>query len=455
MKRVVQQRRREAERGGERGVERGQLQLLVERDQEAGVQSEDRRPSARARAARDRGRPPRSGGTARTRSRRAAPRRCPDARRRRSAPIRITAMLNRAGKTRPIEASSATSRVRAEPSTRTTVSTPIAAAATISSGDVESLVTKKPSTMPSSTVWLIASLMSAMRRSTRKTPGSAHASATMTATSWISSVMLIRCSRSRSTISFACSRPLGGEHPARAGLALRSRLLGERVERHRHADARPHRAQRLPPCARARACRAAPRARTGRAAPRPSRISALLPALLERAPRRRPRSGANSSETITIAVTAEHDRRAGRRRRGAELLASAPVSAARARRTARTAPPSGRARSRPLPGRGRRRHDHRAHQHDADRLQPDHDREHEQRREQHVERTHREAERRAELAVEREQLELLPEQDDGEQRDRAERRHHHHVALEQRRGLAEEERVEAGLRARPAAAGCT
>jgi hypothetical protein len=103
----------------------------------------------------------------------------------------MIAMLKRAGNTRPMDASSRTSRVRRSSSTSATVATPIPAAPNRSSGDAMSRVTKKTSTMPSSTVWLMASLMSAMRRNTRKVPGSAHAMATTRATSWISRAMFI------------------------------------------------------------------------------------------------------------------------------------------------------------------------------------------------------------------------------------------------------------------------
>ena len=98
----------------------------------------------------------------------------------------MTAMLNSAGKTRPMAASWRTSLVRSSSSTRLTVSTPTAAAATISSGDSSEPMARKPRTMPSRTVWLMASLIMAMRRRTRKTPGRAQATATMMAINWIS-----------------------------------------------------------------------------------------------------------------------------------------------------------------------------------------------------------------------------------------------------------------------------
>jgi hypothetical protein len=56
--------------------------------------------------------------------------------------------------------------------------TPINAAPTSSNGEVRLFVMKNAMTMPSRTVWLMASLIIAMRRRTRKTPGSAHATAT-------------------------------------------------------------------------------------------------------------------------------------------------------------------------------------------------------------------------------------------------------------------------------------
>ena len=87
-------------------------------------------------------------------------------------------MLKRAGKTSPMAASSRTGCVRVSNSTRLTVATPVAAAATMSSGDAMFSVAKKASTMPSRMAWLMASLISAMRRNTRNTPGNAQAMAT-------------------------------------------------------------------------------------------------------------------------------------------------------------------------------------------------------------------------------------------------------------------------------------
>ena len=99
-----------------------------------------------------------------------------------AAEIRITAMEKRAGNTSPIAVSSRTSPVRLTISTRTTVANPTTAAPPISSGDRRSATTKNASTMPSRTVWLMASLIMDMRRSIRKAPGIAHAAATTTAT---------------------------------------------------------------------------------------------------------------------------------------------------------------------------------------------------------------------------------------------------------------------------------
>ena len=86
-------------------------------------------------------------------------------------------MEKSAGKTKPIAASSLTRRVRCSASTSETVSTPVAAAARISSGEATVSVTKKASTIPSRIEWLMASLINAICRSTRNTPGSAHAAA--------------------------------------------------------------------------------------------------------------------------------------------------------------------------------------------------------------------------------------------------------------------------------------
>jgi hypothetical protein len=95
----------------------------------------------------------------------------------------MTPMLNNNGKTSPMAASSRTRLVRCSSSTRLTVSTPAPAAPSTSQGDARFRVTKNASTMPSRMAWLIASLISAMRRRTRKTPGRAQAAAVIAAIS--------------------------------------------------------------------------------------------------------------------------------------------------------------------------------------------------------------------------------------------------------------------------------
>jgi len=81
--------------------------------------------------------------------------------------MRITPIEKRAGKTRPMEASSGTSRDRISASMRTTASTPVAAAATSSRGEFRSWVKKNATTMPGKMACEIASETSAVRRSTR------------------------------------------------------------------------------------------------------------------------------------------------------------------------------------------------------------------------------------------------------------------------------------------------
>ena len=83
----------------------------------------------------------------------------------------------------PMAASSRTNPVRCNDSTSTTVSSPTAAAKKIRNGDVVLCTAKNPITIPSRIEWLIASLIIAMRRSTRKTPGSAQAAAVTAAMS--------------------------------------------------------------------------------------------------------------------------------------------------------------------------------------------------------------------------------------------------------------------------------
>ena len=95
-------------------------------------------------------------------------------------------MLKRAGNVNPIAASSFTSFVRCSNSTKTTVSTPVPAAARIRSGDDRLSVRKKASTIPGRIAWLIASLIKVIRRRTKNTPGKAHATAVTIAMSWIS-----------------------------------------------------------------------------------------------------------------------------------------------------------------------------------------------------------------------------------------------------------------------------
>ena len=128
-----------------------------------------------------------------------------------------------------------------------------------------------------------------------------------------------------------------------------------------------------------------------------------------------PRRGAAASETRTMAVT---------QRTIVGPVGSRSVSDERTEpstpRGRRRAPPSrpepepvG-----PLPRRRGGRDQHRRHQHHADRLQADHDRDDEQRGEQDVERADREAEAGPEVRVEREQLELLPDEQHHAERDR-------------------------------------
>ena len=100
--------------------------------------------------------------------------------------ISITPMLNKTGKTRPIAVSSLTKPVFWINSTMTTVITPVKAAKRISNGEFKSCVTKNPITIPGSIEWLMASLIKAIFRSTKNTPGMAQAIATMAAISCIS-----------------------------------------------------------------------------------------------------------------------------------------------------------------------------------------------------------------------------------------------------------------------------
>ena len=100
-----------------------------------------------------------------------------------TADMRITAMENRAGNTNPMAVSSRTRPVRLTTSTSATVTSPTTAAPAMSSGDRRSATMKNASTMPSRTVWLMASLIMDIRRNIKKAPGMAHAAATTAATS--------------------------------------------------------------------------------------------------------------------------------------------------------------------------------------------------------------------------------------------------------------------------------
>src|SRR3972149_4818903 len=101
---------------------------------------------------------------------------------------------------------------------------------------------------------------------------------------------------------------------------------------------------------------------------------------------------------------------------------------------------------RPLPRRRGRRHDHRAHQNDADGLQPDHDRKDEQRREEDVQHPDREPEAYGEVGVEAYELELLPEDEEKRHYDPAQNADGHHALPAEGGGLPEEELVEPRLR---------
>jgi hypothetical protein len=71
--------------------------------------------------------------------------------------------------------SSFTNPVFCMASTRTTVIIPLKAANKINQGEARSSVIKKPMTIPGRIEWLIASLINAILRNTRNTPGMAHA----------------------------------------------------------------------------------------------------------------------------------------------------------------------------------------------------------------------------------------------------------------------------------------
>ena len=64
--------------------------------------------------------------------------------------------------------------------------TPVNAANTINNGEFKSCVIKKPTTIPGKMEWLMASLIIAILRSTKKVPGIAHAIATKLAINCIS-----------------------------------------------------------------------------------------------------------------------------------------------------------------------------------------------------------------------------------------------------------------------------
>ena len=233
--------------------------------------------------------------------------------------------------------------------------------------------------MPSRMAWLIASLTSASRRSTRNEPTSAHATAVTTAISWISIWPLVtgallrrpasvssqpspsRRTRPRRSSSSSVRRgspcPIADSVAVVRVLAAVLPLEHDEVGQHRRDAQLPsRRAASAPPATRARG--AAPG--TARRRPPPSRRarssgrSAAAPPRW-RARRRRPRRGPERRR--------QHDH-------DAQAVG-------------------------PLPGRRRRGHHHRAHQHHADRLQPDHDRDHEQAGEQDVDPAHGHAERLA------------------------------------------------------------
>ena len=99
--------------------------------------------------------------------------------------MRMMAMAKSSGKTRPRAASAFTRPERWMAPVSTTVATPATAAPKISQGELRSASmpgsaasTRKASTMPSSTVWLMASVVIESLRNSRNVPGNAAARAT-------------------------------------------------------------------------------------------------------------------------------------------------------------------------------------------------------------------------------------------------------------------------------------
>ena len=92
-------------------------------------------------------------------------------------------MLKSSGKVRPMAESSETRRERWSVSASQTVRSPTDAAPRIRSGEVRLCVARKARTIPSRSVWVIASDIMDIRRNTRKQPGSAQATATSAAIS--------------------------------------------------------------------------------------------------------------------------------------------------------------------------------------------------------------------------------------------------------------------------------
>jgi hypothetical protein len=157
-----------------------------------------------------------------------------------------------------------------------------------------------------------------------------------------------------------------------------------------------------------------------------------------------PRSGANSSETSTsrLITTTIAGPVGIRSTRPLRIVPPTPASAPNAALIPTIRP----SRSVHCRAGRRRRHDHRAHQDDADRLEPDHDRDHDQRRQPDVEPADAHAEAGREVGVEAEELELLPEQQQRQEGQHADRRHRLDVADDQRGRLPEQETVEPRLR---------
>src|SRR5918992_439243 len=414
-----------------------------------------------------------------------------------------TPALKRVGNTSPMAASSRTSSVLFKSSTRATVKRPVAAAPAMRRGDERSSTTKKARTIPSRIEWLIASLTSARRRRTRKTPGKAQATATVAAISWISSWAVVigaPLNVERVDRSFQTAEPLRlrlrcrtegvralpaapPALPARPEVDIASDVsradlrqacarepvlgLGETGRRQRPVPVRealhpppPFELTERPPDLAARGESRQGAFRMSMREPlvlrregveiREDRVdlqAAATPHVTDEAPKQSARSHEQRNDDDRGG--AEHDGRAGGQpaRLAREHGASDPGN-----RTAQSGEAHDNAEPvRPLPGRDCRRHDDRAHEDDPDRLQPAHDRDHEQRSEQHLDEPHREAQARAERGVEGEEFQLLPEQQEPQERNAAEDRHRREIALEQRGGLAEEEPVQGGLARLPPA----